>query len=604
MKCPRCDRQLLENDRFCGRCGLARSTDGKPVDPLIGLTIGNRYRIEERIGVGGMGTVYLGTHTRLGQSVAIKVLHERYAGDDKLIQRFEKEALTYGQVCHPNLVSLHDFGRTETGTFYMVLEYCPGISLAKLIREQGKLQPNLASDLILQIAQGLGQAHEKGIVHRDLKPENVILTEIRPGRYHVRLLDFGIAKHIDDDGPRLTQAGMVFGTPEYMAPEQARGKTVDARSDIYALGTMLYELLVGDPPFTGSDKLRIMHQQAHDTPPKLKDVIPGISIDKELDGIVLKSLEKKPDRRFKSTNELIDALDCYLRGGKSTIPAPSVSKNGSTYDGANVSRLHSMVMRVSGQSPNYDHSMTTVKLSLSTLKRPAVLAGLGIAALGLFAVLSVSLQGSVDSQQIKRGPMVKTHKAINIDAPEQSTKPILAERPAETIRRDKTSQTIVRRQKAGRETIADSESRRHRSPGATVSEIVVRDRPTVETHNQKVSAKQTQMRVETERKKKRKRLNSQLAKARIMLKNGRFEAAAVVVEKLHKANRGENSVKRLREQIIGMRRALHQGQVAYRSGRCAQAVKNMKRVLAVSPKINQATDVIQNCQYASPPTQL
>ncbi len=603
MKCPRCDRQLLENDRFCGRCGLARSTDGKPVDPLIGLTIGNRYRIEERIGVGGMGTVYLGTHTRLGQSVAIKVLHERYAGDDKLIQRFEKEALTYGQVCHPNLVSLHDFGRTDTGTFYMVLEYCPGISLAKLIREQGKIQPNLASDLILQIAQGLGQAHEKGIVHRDLKPENVILTEIRPGRYHVRLLDFGIAKHIDDDGPRLTQAGMVFGTPEYMAPEQARGKTVDARSDIYALGTMLYELLVGDPPFTGSDKLRIMHQQAHDTPPKLKDVIPGISIDKELDGIVLKSLEKKPDRRFKSTNELIDALDCYLRGGKSTIPAPSVSKNGSIHDGANVSRLHSMVMRVSGQSPNYDHSMTTVKLSLSTLKRPAVLAGLGVAALGLFAVLSISLQGSVDSQQIKRGSMVKTHKAVNIDAPEQSTKPILAERPAETIRRDKPSQTIVSRKKAGRETIADSESRR-RPPGDEVSEIVSRDRPTVETHNQKVSAKQNQMRVETERKKKRKRLNSQLAKARIMLKNGRFEAAAVVVEKLHKANRGENSVKRLRDQIIGMRRSLQQGQVAYRSGRCAQAVKNMKRVLAVSPKIHQATDVIQNCQYASPPTQL
>ena len=172
----------------------------------------------------------------------------------------------HGQVTHPNLVGLHDFGRTEDGTFYMVLEYCPGVSLARLIREQGRLNPMLAGDIILQIAQGLGEAHKKGIIHRDLKPENIILMETRPGRYHARLLDFGIAKRIDDDEPRLTQAGMVFGTPEYMAPEQARGKTVDARSDIYALGTMLYELLTGEPPFTGSDKLRIMQQQANEVP--------------------------------------------------------------------------------------------------------------------------------------------------------------------------------------------------------------------------------------------------------------------------------------------------------------------------------------------------
>ena len=173
MNCPRCDREVLENDRFCSRCGLARSADGKPIDPLIGLTVADRYRIDKRIGVGGMGTVYLGTHVRLGQNVAIKVLHERYAGDEKLTARFENEALTYGEVSHPNLVGLHDFGRTDDGTFYMVLEYCPGISLSKLIREQGALDSILAADLILQIAQGLGQAHKQAIIHRDLKPENI-----------------------------------------------------------------------------------------------------------------------------------------------------------------------------------------------------------------------------------------------------------------------------------------------------------------------------------------------------------------------------------------------------------------------------------------------
>ena len=125
MRCPRCDRELMADDRFCSRCGLARSTDGEPVDPLIGIVVVDRYKIIERIGVGGMGTVYRGEHVRWGQSVAIKVLHERYASDKKLIRRFEKEALSYGQVSHPNLVGLHDYGTMPDGVCFMVLDYCP-----------------------------------------------------------------------------------------------------------------------------------------------------------------------------------------------------------------------------------------------------------------------------------------------------------------------------------------------------------------------------------------------------------------------------------------------------------------------------------------------
>ena len=181
---------------------------------------------------------------RFGQDVAIKVLHERHTGDEKLARRFEKEALTYGRVSHPNLVGLHDFGTTPDGMFFMALEYCPGQPLSTLLREKGQFSWRAATDIVMQVAQGLGAAHDCGVVHRDLKPENILMTEIRPNRYHVRLLDFGIAKREDEDGPRLTQAGMVFGTPEYMSPEQARGKAVDKRSDIYALGTLFYELIV------------------------------------------------------------------------------------------------------------------------------------------------------------------------------------------------------------------------------------------------------------------------------------------------------------------------------------------------------------------------
>lgn len=308
MQCPRCDRKLAIEDRFCSRCGLARSTDGKPVDPLIGLTVSDRYRIEERIGVGGMGTVYRAQHVRFGQDVAIKVLHERYTGDKKLAQRFEKEALTYGQVSHPNLVGLHDFGRTPDGMFFMALEYCPGKPLSVLLREQGHFGWRQATDVVTQVAQGLGAAHDCGVVHRDLKPENIIMTEIRPNRYHVRLLDFGIAKREDEDGPRLTQAGMVFGTPEYMSPEQARGKAVDKRSDIYALGTLYYELIVGHPPFTGPDKLRVMQQQANEVPTPLShynvdDLPPAI------EGIILKCLEKDPSERIVTTHELLQRIE-------------------------------------------------------------------------------------------------------------------------------------------------------------------------------------------------------------------------------------------------------------------------------------------------------
>ena len=308
MLCPRCDRKLSVDDRFCSRCGLARSTDGEPVDPLIGLTIADRYRIEERIGVGGMGTVYRAKHVRFGQDVAIKVLHERHTQDPKLAHRFEQEALTYGKVSHPNLVGLHDFGQTQDGTFYMALEYCPGTPLSNLLRTQRNLSVKLACDVVLQVAQALGAAHDRGIVHRDLKPENVILTQIRPGKYHVHLLDFGIAKLEDDDGPRLTQAGMVFGTPEYMSPEQARGRSVDNRSDIYALGTLFYELLVGRPPFHGADKLRVMQQQANELPEP-----PSRLIDEELpqalEAVIMECLEKEPTERIQEISHFLERVE-------------------------------------------------------------------------------------------------------------------------------------------------------------------------------------------------------------------------------------------------------------------------------------------------------
>ncbi len=328
MKCPRCDHAVSKDDRFCGRCGLGLPTDGgRPVDPLIGLVVDNRYRIEHRVGVGGMGTVYLGQHVNLGQKVAIKVLHERHVSKPDLVERFHIEARTYAKVDHPNVVKLMHFDRMADGTTYMVMEYCPGTSMASMLHTETRLDPALAAELAMQIAQGLAATHAAGIVHRDLKPDNIVLTETRPGRYHVKLLDFGIAKDLDDDGPRLTQAGMVFGTPEYMAPEQARGQIVDERSDLYALGCVLYEMLTGDPPFTGKDKMRVMHQQATEAPIPPSERLGGPSaLPGPLEDICLQCLAKRPDDRFPNAEALIDAFDeLSLLGDLSLVPGIAAS---------------------------------------------------------------------------------------------------------------------------------------------------------------------------------------------------------------------------------------------------------------------------------------
>ena len=607
MKCPRCDCRLESSDRYCGRCGLARSADGRSVDPLLGLTIGDRYRIDERIGVGGMGTVYKGTHTRLGQRVAIKVLHERYAADEKLIQRFEKEALTYGQVCHPNLVSLHDFGRTDAGMFYMVLEYCPGISLAKLIRDQGRLKPLLAADIILQIAQGLGEAHKEGIIHRDLKPENVILTNIRPGHFHVRLLDFGIAKHIDDDGPRLTQAGMVFGTPEYMAPEQARGKKVDGRSDIYALGTMLYELLAGDPPFVGSDKLRIMHQQAHDEPPPLHEVVPGLSVDTELDGIVVRALRKEPKARYENTAVLISALEAYIKSAQRGLIPTSTVNSAQQMTKETSQTTSAMMPSMSDSLPTAPLTGADSSMTLSILRRPSVLAAVGVASIFLLAVGWFHYA----SHEASEDPQATTAHQRPANTEVAGTKAPYAK--AEVIERRSEQETTATPSKSARPSVKPS----HRVAKPTQNRARPRasapvGRPSAEQLQQQRAQRLREERALAAKKQaeearlraRRIARSKSIDEARTLLQKGRFEAAAVLVENLYKADRQDERTRTLRNQIIGMRKLLHAGQVAYRSGHCGKAVKTMKRVLEVSPKLSKASAVIENCQFASPPTQL
>jgi serine/threonine-protein kinase len=288
---------------------------------LIGLVISDRYRIEKLLGEGGMGAVYQAEHTLMRKRVAIKVLHAEMSRMREVVARFEREAMAAAHIDHPNVAAATDFGKLDDGSFFLVLEFIEGISLRQLVA-QGRLPLGRALNITRQIALALVRAHALGIVHRDLKPENVMLVDRDGDADFVKVLDFGIAKvpvgeiteagntsrQSDSAQPVLTQAGMVYGTPEYMAPEQALGNPVDARADIYALGVMTYEMLTGTRPFDADSKVKILGMQVTAPVPSMNDRAPDANIPPELEALVKKLLAKEADERVQDPKELLEAL--------------------------------------------------------------------------------------------------------------------------------------------------------------------------------------------------------------------------------------------------------------------------------------------------------
>ncbi|HSC85744.1 MAG TPA: serine/threonine-protein kinase, partial [Polyangiaceae bacterium] len=244
---------------------------------LVGTVLDERYRVVRLVGQGGMGLVYEAQHIHMQRRMAVKLLHPELSADTEVLARFEREAVAAARVQHPSVVAALDFGRLPSGTLYLVLEYVEGQSLSELLRD-GPLEAGRAVSLALSIALALAAAHEAGIVHRDLKPDNVMLIPAVDGEPQVKVLDFGIAKLVDTerhegDAP-ITRAGVVFGTPEYMAPEQASGSGADARSDLYALGMMLYEMLVGRTAFASTEVVEVLRAQILTPAPALPTSVP------------------------------------------------------------------------------------------------------------------------------------------------------------------------------------------------------------------------------------------------------------------------------------------------------------------------------------------
>jgi eukaryotic-like serine/threonine-protein kinase len=280
-------------------------------DPYIGTTIADRYKVLSKLGEGGMGVVYLAEHVFIEKKVAVKILSEDFARKGDLVARFMQEAKAASKIGHENIIDITDFGETATGSVFFVMEFLDGRDLAHHIRDEGSMSLPRVRYIMNQLCRALGAAHTKGIIHRDLKPENIYLIE-REGRIDfVKVLDFGIAKvsSLDEGGSRLTRTGMIFGTPEYMSPEQARGDRPDHRVDIYAAGCILYEMLTGDVPFHAETFMGVLTKHMFEAPEPPTVRAPQAGISPELEAVVLKALHKDRDQRFQSMKEMALALE-------------------------------------------------------------------------------------------------------------------------------------------------------------------------------------------------------------------------------------------------------------------------------------------------------
>jgi serine/threonine-protein kinase len=312
MMCPACNARY-EGGQFCAKDGTPLVQDASaPRTDFVGQVLADRYRIVRLLGEGGMGQVFEAQHVNINKRFAIKLLRPEIVSNHEAVQRFRQEAWSASSIGHDNIIEIDDFATLPNGAVYLAMEFLAGQSLSERMKAGPPLEVADALDVFVQVCRGLSAAHEKGIIHRDMKPENVFLSQ-KHGRTLVKILDFGIAKVSGAEGSHsLTRTGAIFGTPHYMSPEQALGKPLDLRTDIYSVGVILYEVFTGRVPFEAESFMGILTKHITAVPARPSEIAPTVSA--EIEAIILRAMAKDPAERYASMSELANDLSLLLEG--------------------------------------------------------------------------------------------------------------------------------------------------------------------------------------------------------------------------------------------------------------------------------------------------
>lgn len=325
--CPVCGEGYAPDVRFCPVDGQVLHDQPVPADPLVGTMVADRYLVEKRLGMGGMGVVYLAQQVYMSRRCALKVLRPELLSDGDAIKRFVREAKNASRIAHPNVAAIYDFGRMPTGQMYLAMEYVEGETLSSVLARDGTLPPGSCASVIEQVAKGVQAAHDLGITHRDLKPDNIMLSAAPSASGTVKVVDFGIARMAFEEAQQVTASVMVIGTPAYMSPEQITGGPVDGRSDTYALALVTYAVLTGRLPFNSSDldlRLRFLQE-----PKTLTELSPGVAWPAELQAALSRALSPDLDDRQASILEFGSEVGRILGAwAKAPVSTPDDSTGG------------------------------------------------------------------------------------------------------------------------------------------------------------------------------------------------------------------------------------------------------------------------------------
>ena len=321
--CPTCGTEYPADERFCPRDGSALKTQGGSSDLIVSI-IADRYLVLAKLGEGGMGQVYLAEHVKMGRKSAVKVMNPGTVNDADAISRFNREAANASRISHQHAAQVYDFGETADGLIYLAMEYVEGEPLTDILARDGALPPERAGEIVRQTAEALSVAHDLGIVHRDLKPDNIMLAKFRDGSDCVKVVDFGIAKAAGIEAQKVTRTGLVIGTPEYMSPEQIAGDPLDARSDIYSLGLVAFNILTGRMPFPSKTAQESVIMRLTEPPVRLAQMRPQIAWTPAVQQVMDKALQRDASLRYATANEFGRALSAAVQG------LTSVTQSGTT----------------------------------------------------------------------------------------------------------------------------------------------------------------------------------------------------------------------------------------------------------------------------------